>query len=173
MAYAEAMPILRRRFALITFVCCPFHWSVLHPVDRSADITAFLGSNPTPVDAAGQGFRRRHGACSIAGFEFEYANTNDDLVKAAPQPADVHVQRAAADAGPNRRLAVLRDGRRGGLSRDARTCVSETNVGINVGGGREDVAGGAAALAASITGSSRCAARRSIRSRSASMRESI
>ena len=41
--------------------------------------------------------------------------------RSSRRAADVHVQRPAADAGPDRRHAVLRDGRRRGLPRDART----------------------------------------------------
>ena len=54
---------------------------------------------------------------------------------AGAERADLHVQRAAADTGADRGDAVLRDGgRRRRITRRS-TRISETNVGINVGGG--------------------------------------
>lgn len=132
MAYAEAMPILRRRFALITFVCC-FSLAALHPSTASADITAFLGSNPTPSTRLVKGFAAGMGLL-IAGFEFEYANTNDDLVKAAPRLRTFMFNGLLQTPVPIGGLQFYGTAG-GGVFRETFDVLSETNVGINVGGG--------------------------------------
>jgi hypothetical protein len=48
-----------------------------------ADFTAFLGVNTTPSSRQTKGFAVG-GGLLIVGFEFEYADTNDDLSSAAP-----------------------------------------------------------------------------------------
>lgn len=66
-----------RATALATLVCG------LIATPAFADITAFIGANTTPANrqvrglAAGIGFL-------VVGFEFEYANTTDDLTASAP-----------------------------------------------------------------------------------------
>ena len=50
----------------------------------AADITAFLGVNTTPTNRAIKGFAVGTGLL-IVGFEFEYANANEDLIEGHPR----------------------------------------------------------------------------------------
>ena len=56
---------------------------VLAAAPAAADVTAFLGANTTPENRQTQGFAVGAGLL-LLGFEFEYANTPDDLKSAAP-----------------------------------------------------------------------------------------
>ena len=58
--------------------------ALLIPSRAYADLTAFLGVNPTPVNRPVRGFAIGAGLL-IVGFEFEYANTSDDEVLLAPK----------------------------------------------------------------------------------------
>ena len=49
-----------------------------------ADLTAFLGVNPTPVNRGVKGFSIGAGIL-IAGFEAEYADTGEDVTLGAPK----------------------------------------------------------------------------------------
>jgi hypothetical protein len=60
--------------ALVTFAV---------PRHAFADITGFLGVNTTPSNRQTKGFAIGAGLL-IVGFEFEYANTNEDLNTGAP-----------------------------------------------------------------------------------------
>ena len=103
------------------------------PAVAHADITAFLGVNPTPVNRPVRGFSVGAGLL-IVGFEFEYANTSDDEVKLAPRlqtymgnglvqtPIPIAGMQFYATAG-------------GGAYRETLFDVSETHVGYNIGGG--------------------------------------
>jgi opacity protein-like surface antigen len=105
----------------------------LVPSPASADVTAFLGLNSTPTVRPVKGFAAGMGLL-VAGFEFEYANTNEDLVKAAPglrtfmfnglvqTPISIGRMQFYGTAG-------------GGVFRETLNATSETNVGINIGGG--------------------------------------
>ena len=53
------------------------------PSTASADITAFLGTNPTPVNRVTTGFGVGVGLV-IVGFEFEYGHTRENLDELAP-----------------------------------------------------------------------------------------
>ena len=53
------------------------------PRHAFADITGFLGVNTTPSNRQTKGFAIGAGLL-IVGFEFEYANTNEDLSTGAP-----------------------------------------------------------------------------------------
>src|SRR5690606_41430227 len=57
---------------------------LLFPSTASADITAFLGVNPTPSNRTLTGISGGIGLL-IVGFEFEYANTREDLDELAPE----------------------------------------------------------------------------------------
>jgi hypothetical protein len=106
---------------------------VLFPSTAYADFTAFLGVNPTPSSRVVRGLSAGVGLL-IVGFEFEYANTSEDLAEAAPglrtfmfnglvqTPVPIAGMQFYATAG-------------GGGYREALNDVSETHVGINVGGG--------------------------------------
>ena len=103
------------------------------PATASADITAFFGVNPTPSNRVVTGFSGGIGLLIVA-FEFEYANTVQDLDQLAPglktymlngllqTPVPVAGMQFYATAG-------------GGVFRENLEASTETNVGINVGGG--------------------------------------
>jgi hypothetical protein len=103
------------------------------PATSAADVTAFLGTNPTPSNRVVTGFSGGFGLV-IVGFEFEYARTREDLEEAAPSlrtymfngllqtPFPIAGMQFYATAG-------------GGVYRETLDDVSETHVGINVGGG--------------------------------------
>lgn len=111
---------------------------LLTPSIASADITGFIGVNATPSNRPVKGFAVGAGLL-IAGFEFEYADTNEDLTNATELAPGLRtfmfnglVQTpfaiagfqpyATAGAGVYRETLSVPD-------------TSETNVGINVGGG--------------------------------------
>jgi opacity protein-like surface antigen len=120
------MPTPRIWLFVIALAC-------LAPSTASADITAFLGTNPTPVNRVttglGVGF-----SLVIVGFEFEYGHTRDNLEELAPSlrtymfngllqtPIPIAGMQFYGTAG-------------GGVYRETLDELSETNVGINVGGG--------------------------------------
>ena len=105
-----------------------FLLATLLPSAASADVTAFLGLNSTPTVRPVKGFAAGMGLV-IAGFEFEYASTNEDLVKAAPSlrtfmfnglvqtPIPIGGMQFYGTAG-------------GGVFRETRDALSETHVGI-------------------------------------------
>jgi opacity protein-like surface antigen len=99
----------------------------------AADITAFLGVNPTPTNRATKGFGVGFGLL-IVGFEFEYAHANEDLIEGSPSLRTVMfnglVQTPVAIAG----MQFYGTAGAGGY-RETLNDKSETNVGINVGGG--------------------------------------
>ncbi len=106
---------------------------ILLPSTASADFTAFLGVNPTPSSRVVRGLSAGVGLV-VVGFEFEYAHTSEDLSEAAPglrtfmfnglvqTPIPIAGMQFYATAG-------------GGGYRETLNDVSETHVGINVGGG--------------------------------------
>jgi opacity protein-like surface antigen len=106
---------------------------VLLPSTASADFTALLGVNPTPSSRIVRGLSAGVGLL-VVGFEFEYASTSEDLAEAAPAlrtfmfnglvqtPVPIAGMQFYATAG-------------GGGYRERLDEISETHVGINVGGG--------------------------------------
>src|SRR4029453_16921401 len=72
-------------FLPFSLIPCPLSLVILLllPSTASADITAFLGANPTPMARPVKGLAAGMGLV-IVGFEFEYAHTNEDLAEAAP-----------------------------------------------------------------------------------------
>src|SRR4051812_31372474 len=104
------------------------------PTRAFADITAFLGVNPTPVSRPLRGFAVGAGLV-IVGFEFEYANSNDDVEHLAPR-----LQTYMGNALLQTPIAIARmqfyaTAGAGVYHESFDTLGSETNVGINVGGG--------------------------------------
>ncbi len=106
---------------------------LLLPATAAADFTAFLGVNPTPSTRAVRGLSAGFGLL-IVGFEFEYANTSEDREQIAPglktfmfngllqTPVPIAGMQFYATAGGGGYQETLADN-------------SETQVGINVGGG--------------------------------------
>ena len=111
------------------------------PATASADITGFLGANPTPTTRSVRGFAIGTGLV-IVGFEFEYAHTSDDLENFAPELQTFMFNGLVQTPIPIARMQFY--GTAGGgvfretldrLSGETPDRISETNVGINVGGG--------------------------------------
>ena len=98
-----------------------------------ADLTLFLGVNPTPERRIVKGASLGTGLL-VVGFEFEYANTSEELEDLAPglktfmfngllqTPIPIAGMQFYGTAGAGVYHETLAD-------------VSETNVGINIGGG--------------------------------------
>ena len=107
--------------------------TLMLPSQASADVTAFLGVNPTPNNRTVTGVSAGIGLL-IVGFEFEYADTREDVAKLAPglrtymfngllqTPFPIGGMQFYGTAG-------------GGVFRETLDEDPETNVGINVGGG--------------------------------------
>lgn len=103
------------------------------PSTASADITAFLGVNPTPSNRTVTGFSGGIGLV-IVGFEFEYANTREDLDELAPGLRTYMFNGLLQTPFPIAGMQFY--GTAGaGVFRETLNEESETNVGINVGGG--------------------------------------
>lgn len=106
---------------------------LLVPSAAAADITGFLGVNPTPSTRPVRGFAIGAGMM-IVGFEFEYSGTSEDDDELAPglrtfmgngllqTPFPIAGMQFYATAG-------------GGVYRESLGGDTETHVGINVGGG--------------------------------------
>jgi opacity protein-like surface antigen len=121
------------RFRTFSLFSCAVSLLLLTPSPAAADITAFLGSNPTPTARLVKGASAGVGLV-IVGFEFEYAHTNEDREQAAPglwtymfngllqTPVPIAGMQFYGTAG-------------GGVFHETLNSLSETNVGINVGGG--------------------------------------
>jgi opacity protein-like surface antigen len=117
----------RRLFVPILFI------AVLLPSPAFADLTAFLGVNPTPSNRMLTGISGGVGLL-IVGFEFEYANTKEDLDELAPglrtymfngllqTPVPIAGMQFYGTAGA-------------GVFRETLNEETETHVGINIGGG--------------------------------------
>ena len=129
------MERLRRRRAYLlpfTLYPLPFFLLLLFPATASADLTAFLGVNPTPERRTVAGFAGGAGLL-IVGFEVEYANTSEDETVEAPG-LRTFMANGLVQTLPIGRLQFY--GTAGaGAYRETLREASETNVGINVGGG--------------------------------------
>lgn len=106
---------------------------ILLPSTASADFTAFLGVNPTPVNRIVRGVAGGAGLL-VVGFEFEYANTSEDLIENAPGLRTVMINGLVQTPFPIAGLQFYGTAGVGGY-RETLNEVSETNVGLNVGGG--------------------------------------
>src|SRR5688500_9707508 len=117
---------MKRSIAVLVFL------ATLAPSVAFADITAFLGVNPTPSSRPVKGFAGGVGLLIVA-FEFEYADSSEDRDELAPRlrtymgngllqtPVPIAGMQFYATAG-------------GGAYRESIGELSETHVGINVGG---------------------------------------
>jgi opacity protein-like surface antigen len=103
------------------------------PSTAAADITAFLGVNPTPVNRTVRGISAGVGLL-IVGFEFEYANTSEDVVEGAPGLKTYMLNGLLQTPIPVAGVQFYGTAGIGGY-RETLDEVSETNVGMNVGGG--------------------------------------
>lgn len=106
---------------------------LLLPSVASADVTAFLGVSPTPVNRTVRGISGGVGLL-VVGFEFEYANTREDLRESAPGLRTVMVNGLVQTPIPIAGVQFYGTAGIGGY-RETLNNVSETNVGMNVGGG--------------------------------------
>jgi opacity protein-like surface antigen len=111
---------------------------LLTPSIALADITAFIGINGTPTNRPVKGFAVGAGVL-IAGFEFEYADTNEDLSNPTELAPGLRtfmfnglLQTPFAIAGFQPYATAG-----GGVYHETLSVadISETNVGVNVGGG--------------------------------------
>ena len=119
--------LIRRAFAFA------FAALLLVPATAAADATAFIGSTTTPENRLNRGFSIGAGLV-IVGFEFEYANTSEEPEDLAPGLRTYMfnglLQTPIAIAG------MQFYGTAGaGVYHETLADVSETNVGINIGGG--------------------------------------
>ncbi len=108
-------------------------FAFLIPSTASADITGFLGATPTPTVRSVKGLAAGMGLL-VAGFEVEYAQTTEDLVKAAPQLRTFMFNGLVQTPIPIGGIQFYGTAG-GGVFRETMNLASETNVGINVGGG--------------------------------------
>ena len=99
----------------------------------SADATAFLGTASAPSNRTTRGFALGAGLL-IVGFEFEYGGTVEDVLEGAPSlrtgMGNVLLQTPVAIFGLQPYFTTG-----GGVYRESLGPRSETNVGINTGGG--------------------------------------
>ena len=106
---------------------------LLFPATASADLTAFLGVNPTPTNRTLTGLSGGVGLL-IVGFEFEYANTREDSDELAPGLRTYMFNGLLQTPVPIAGIQFYGTAG-GGVFRETLNDDSETNVGMNIGGG--------------------------------------
>lgn len=99
----------------------------------SADITAFLGFSPTTSTRAARGLAVG-GGFLVVGFEFEYSDIAEDTEKLAPGLRTGMFNGMVQTPIPIARMQFYGTVG-GGIYREDLGLDSETNVGINLGGG--------------------------------------
>lgn len=107
--------------------------SVAVPSTAAADFTAFLGVNPTPANRPLTGLSGGVGLL-IVGFEFEYANTREDVDELAPGLRTYMFNGLLQTPFPIAGMQFYGTAG-GGIFRETLNDESETHVGMNVGGG--------------------------------------
>ena len=107
--------------------------TLLTPSLARADVTAFVGINRTPNQRAVKGFAGGIGLV-IVGFEFEYADTSEDALEAAPGLKTYMVNGFLQTPFPIAGMQFYGTAG-GGVFRESLLDDTETNVGMNVGGG--------------------------------------
>lgn len=117
-------------FRLVPFTVCV---ALLLPSVAAADVTAFLGISPTPVNRTVRGLSAGLGLL-VVGFEFEYANTTEDLAESAPGLTTFMVNGLLQTPIPVAGIQFYGTAGVGGY-RESLDDQSETNVGMNIGGG--------------------------------------
>lgn len=103
---------------------------LLAAIPAHADITAFWGVSPTPERRSARGFAAGL-SLVVVGFEFEYANTAEDLLKGAPALTTGMINGLVQT--PTSTQFYLTAG--GGIFRERLGDARETLVGTNFGGG--------------------------------------
>ena len=106
---------------------------ILIPSTASADVTAFLGTNFTPTNRVTTGLSGGIGLLVVA-FEFEYSHTREDLEELAPSLRTYMFNGLLQTPFPIAGMQFYGTAG-GGVYRESLNDNSETNVGINVGGG--------------------------------------
>jgi hypothetical protein len=107
--------------------------ALLVPATASADATLFIGTNRTPANRTVKGFSGGVGLI-IVGFEFEYANTREDVPKAAPQLRTFMFNGLVQTPFPIAGLQFYGTVGGGGF-RETLNLHSDTSIGTNIGGG--------------------------------------
>jgi hypothetical protein len=100
------------------------------PAAAWADATAFWGLSPTPSNRAAKGFALGL-SLIVVGFEFEYANTSEDIDELAPSLRTGMINGLIQT--PTRTQFYLTAG--GGFYRERLAGEGETHFGSNIGGG--------------------------------------
>ena len=100
------------------------------PRPAAADATIFWGFSSTPTNRAARGFAVGI-SLIVVGFEFEYANTSEDALKAAPG-LRTGMFNGLLQTPTKMQLYVTAGG---GFFRERFNDVGETNFGTNIGGG--------------------------------------
>ena len=100
--------------------------------DASADLTAFIGANQTPLSRTGAGVALSV-SLLVVGFEFEYSDAGEDTSSGAPslRTGMFNVQLQTPSASGLRFYGTFG----GGLYRERLADRQETSFGANVGGG--------------------------------------
>ena len=122
------MSSLRPRLVLVLALLA----LLVHAVPARADATLFLGITSTPENRAARGFAVGFGLL-VVGFEFEYANTVEDLAEASPSLATGMGNVLLQTPGVGGVQLYATAG--GGLYREQLAARSETSFGLNTGGG--------------------------------------
>ncbi len=106
---------------------------LLTPATASADITAFLGTTSAPVNRMTTGFGIGAGLV-IVGFEFEYGHARENLEELAPSVRTYMFNGLLQTPVPIAGMQFY--GTAGaGVYHETLDEISETNLGLNVGGG--------------------------------------
>jgi len=125
---------MRHVRAFAPFVLAALALAVLAPAPAYADATLFLGASTSPANRSTRGVAIGAGLLVI-GFEFEYADTTDDVATGAPAlktgMGNVLLQSPISFVGIQPYVTVG-----GGVYREELgTAVSNTGFGMNTGGG--------------------------------------
>lgn len=105
----------------------------IHATPAFADLTAFVGVNATPSNRPVRGLAAGI-TLLVVGFEFEYADTAEDLLASAPSLGTGMVNLLVQTPFPVAGLQFYGTAG-GGFYRERLGTQRETHVGINVGGG--------------------------------------
>jgi hypothetical protein len=119
---------MKRLTALIVFLAVQ-----LAPSAAFADITGFLGVNPTPTNRTVKGLSGGVGLVIVA-FEFEWADTSEDLDEGSPRLQTYMVNGLLQTPIPIAGIQFYGTAG-GGMYRESFDEASDTHVGINIGGG--------------------------------------